>query len=82
MCSVLFFFTRRADSFRGFVGNPNRHEPWVNKIRHNRRVRIIVKLTNGSVSVGRNKRGLSRRDKLKTHRRKIKKILGQREMNH
>jgi hypothetical protein len=30
---VAFWFTRRDDSFRGFVGNPNRHEPWVNKLR-------------------------------------------------
>jgi hypothetical protein len=33
VCCVAFWFTRRADSFRGFVGNPNRHEPWVNKLR-------------------------------------------------
>jgi hypothetical protein len=30
---VSFWFTGRANSFRGFVGNPNIHEPWVNKLR-------------------------------------------------
>jgi hypothetical protein len=28
---VAFSFTRRVDSFRVFVGAPNRHEPWVNQ---------------------------------------------------
>jgi hypothetical protein len=31
VCCVAFWFTRRANIFRGFVGNPERHEPWVNK---------------------------------------------------
>jgi hypothetical protein len=32
MCCVAFWFTRRVDSFRGFVGNPKRDEPWVNPL--------------------------------------------------
>jgi hypothetical protein len=47
---VAFWFTRRADSFRGFVGNPERHEPWVNNS-DSRKKKSSVKPTNGSVVV-------------------------------
>jgi hypothetical protein len=38
VCCVAFWFTKSAGCLRGFVGKPNRHEPWVNKLKHNRRV--------------------------------------------
>jgi hypothetical protein len=43
VCCVAFWFTRRDDSFSGFVGNPNKHEPWVNKLRQYGRVKPTLK---------------------------------------
>jgi hypothetical protein len=44
----------RADSFISFVGNLNRHEPSVNKLRKDTRQ---SNPTNGFIVVGRNIRG-------------------------
>jgi hypothetical protein len=44
VCSVAFWFTRRANSFRGFFGNLFRLQEWLLRLKYNDKKNLIRQL--------------------------------------